>query len=123
MANPVVVADVESRWRPLTVEETVVASTKIDDAWNLLVLELPSLDANLTAGTVLASTVKMVVADMVIRHLKNPDGWERESLDDWSGQRAATAADGSLYATAEELRYLQPIHTQQTPAYVVGLGG
>lgn len=123
MANPVTVGDVESRWRPLSIEESAVADTRIADAWNLLVLELPGLDANLTAGTVLASTVKMVVADMVIRHLKNPDGWLREAIDDWSGQRAASTADGALYVTNGELRYLQPIHTQQTPAYVVSLGG
>lgn len=108
MANPATTADIESRWRPLSSQEEVNASTFLDDAWEILQMRVAGLDALITAGTVTAAAAKAVLCAMVLRVLKNPDGKRQEAIDDYSWTRDQAVADGSMYVSAEELDLLTP---------------
>lgn len=108
MPNPAVVQDVADRWRPLTPDEQYQVSVFLEDAWWLLTSRLPTLDANLTAGTVTTGNVVRVLASMVVRVMRNPEGWEDEAIDDWRGRRNVLTASGVLHATADELASLSP---------------
>lgn len=111
MPNPTTVTDLEARWRPLSTQETINAEAFLDDAWALLLSRRPNLEANLTAGTVSAADAVRVVSAMVLRVLKNPNGWEDEAIDDWRGKRAAVIASGELYVSTGELADLTPAAT------------
>ena len=108
MPNPTTTADIEARWRTLTTQETTNATAFLADAWALLLSRRPTLDADMTAGTVTSANVIRVVSAMVLRLLKNPDGYESESLDDWTGRRAALIASGVLHVTSDELADITP---------------
>ena len=108
MANPATTADVESRWRSLTAAETVVADTRLDDAWAHLLAKRPTLEADITAGTVSEANAIRVVSDMVIRLMKNPDGKRSETIDDYSYTRDELVSAGMLYVTDAELADLTP---------------
>lgn len=115
MANPVTVADLEARWRPLTFDEQIVAQSLLDDAWAVLAARLTTLDARVTTGAVAAGAVVAVVSAMALRVLRNPEGLVQynRSIDDYTegGRRADAVADGFLYATSAELALLRPVMT------------
>jgi hypothetical protein len=50
--------------------------------------------------------VRMVIANAVIRVLKNPDGKRQESIDDYSWTRDRVLSAGVLYLTDDEWRIL-----------------
>lgn len=108
MANPATVDDIESRWRSLTKAETLNAVSYLDDAWWLLTARRPSLEANLTAGTVRAENVRRVLAWMVIRVLMNPEGYDSESIGDYTYRRNELVASGRLHVTDDELAAVSP---------------
>lgn len=108
MANPASIADIEARWRPLSTQETINAAAFLEDAWAYLLGRRTGLEADLSAGTVSTANAVRVVCAMVLRVLKNPDGWEDEAVDDWRGKRAAAIASGELYATSSELADVTP---------------
>jgi len=62
----------------------------------------------MAAGTVSQASVVKVVCQMVLRVLKNPDGYDQEAVDDWSGHRNSVAASGLLTITADELADITP---------------
>lgn len=109
MANPAAISDVEARFRSLTPAELVNAEAYLDDAWWLLLGRLPNLEANMVAGLVSAGNVVRVVANMVVRILRNPDGKSEESIDDYRYRRDALLASGSLHVTPDELADLTPV--------------
>lgn len=108
MSNPATVADVVSRYRLLTDAETTVATTLLGDAWEMLLGRRPTLEADITAGTVSVSTVVRVLATMVIRVLRNPNGYLQESIDDYTYRRDAAVSAGLLYLTSDELADITP---------------
>lgn len=108
MPNPATVADIEDRWRPLTEQETTNAVAFLGDAWAELLSRRPNLEADVTAGTVAEANVIRVVSAMVLRILKNPGGYDQESIDDWTGRRNALVADGVLRVTPDELAAVSP---------------
>lgn len=120
--NPATVADVEDRWRPLSEQETTNAAAFLVDAWGLLTDRLPTLEANIAAGSVSQQNVIRVVCAMVLRVLKNPDGYDSESVDDWTGRRAALVASGLLQVTPEELADLTPGRTNRSSLRLVVYG-
>lgn len=79
MAFDVSVPDVESRWRALSDDEADVALVRLGDADRLLRARRPGLEAfyaGLPAGGPqedLLETIRQVLADAVIRFLRNPD--------------------------------------------------
>lgn len=108
MPNPTTTADVEARWRPLTDAETINAGAFLDDAWSLLLSRRPSLEDDLTAGTVSEGNVIRVMSAMVIRVLRNPEGLRAETIDDYSYTRDEALSAGLLYITADELADISP---------------
>lgn len=108
MANPASIADIEARWRPLSTQEATNAAAFLDDAWAYLTSRRTTLEADLTAGTVATANAIRVVCAMVLRVLKNPDGWAEESVDDWRGKRAEVLANGELFATPSEIADVTP---------------
>lgn len=108
MPNPVSPTDIEDRWRTLSEQETRVAQTFIDDAWALLLTRRPNLEADIAAGTVASTNVVRVVSAMVLRVMRNPEGKEFESIDDYSYRRSAIMASGVLHVTGDELADITP---------------
>lgn len=112
MTSPVTPSDVEDRWRPLAESEVVQVSVLIADAWAILQTQVPTLAARITAGTVDQGVVRFVVTSMVLRVMRNPEGYRSttRTIDDFTESfvRDNTLAAGSLYATPEELALLRP---------------
>ena len=122
MPNPATAADVAARWRTLSAEETTVATTLLDDAWLMLLGRLPSLEDNITAGTVTEANVVRVLATMVLRVLKNPDGKSEEAVDDYRYRRDSSLSAGLLYVTPDELADLTPSRARQRSVRLVAYG-
>ena len=107
MASPAVIGDIASRWRPLTNSEEIVAGTRLDDAWRKLKRDVPDLEFRMASSVDLANDVVRVLADAVLRVLRNPEGIRRGtvSVDDASrtfDYGDATGAVG-LYFTEQEI--------------------
>lgn len=113
MTNPADVDDIVARWRPLSDQETVNAQAFLNDAWALLTLRRPTLEADMAASTVAEANVVRVVCAMVLRVLRNPDGKRTEQIDDYSYTRDDASAGGALTVTPDELASI-------TPALVLG---
>lgn len=122
MPNPATITDIEDRWRPLNAQETTNATAFLGDAWGLLADRLPQLEANLAAGAVSQQNAIRVVCAMVLRVLKNPDGYDSESVDDWTGRRNALVATGLLAATPAELADLTPGRKNPSSVRMVAYG-
>jgi hypothetical protein len=108
MANPATSTDVENRWRSLTPDEVVIVETLLDDAWAMLRRRRPTLEADIAASTVSEADAVRILANMVLRVMKNPEGKRSEQIDDYSYTRDNTLSSGELYVTAEELADLTP---------------
>ncbi len=106
MVNPVMVSDLEARWRPLTAAETGVAQALLDDAWMILLTRADAIEARITDGTLPAELVRAVESAMVLRVLRNPDGKVSETIDDYTYRRADPVSAGALYVSADELALL-----------------
>lgn len=112
MANPAKVADIVSRWRPLSAQETTNATALLEDAWVMLARRLTQhgvdIDAEIADDANLSRDVVRVLSSAVIRVLKNPDGKRQESIDDYSWTRDNAVSAGVLYFTDAELNDLAP---------------
>jgi hypothetical protein len=106
MPNPVITADLEARFRPLSTAEEVTAQALLDDAWAVLLTVIPDLEARMAAGTPSTSLVVSVASAMVLRVMRNPNGVRSWSVDDYSETRDNSIAAGSLYVAPEEVRLL-----------------
>lgn len=96
-------ADVEARLgRPLDDAEEVIANSRLNDAELILRVAIPDLDDRVAASPTYEQTVIMVEADMVIRLLKNPDGFIQESDGNYSYMRSQALATGRLQVLPEE---------------------
>lgn len=110
MTNPATPADVAARWRPLTDAESTVADTLLEDAWRMLGRDYKaaagtSLDDAMTADPDLSPEVVRILANAVMRVLKNPDGLSQEQIDDYSYQRNG-ASSGELFIDTDDLAAL-----------------
>lgn len=126
MANPATPADVVNRWRSLTDQQTINAQTFLDDAWRDMRRKVPDVEARIVADATgdLAADVVEVLANAVLRVLKNPDGSKRESIDDGSWEPNQAAASGLLYLEDVELDKVRVAPEGYVgPAYVISLGG
>lgn len=125
MTNPAAVADVVSRWRPLSEPEQVNADTFLDDAWRMLRRRVTTLEDDITDDTSgdLEAEVVRVVCTAVLRVMKNPDGKRQESIDDYSWSRDQAVSAGLLYFTAEELNALLADGAGPSGAFSISLIG
>jgi hypothetical protein len=108
MTNPATTDDLESRWRPLSVQETTNAQTFLDDAWLMLRRRFPGLADDVLVDADLAAEAVRVMATAVLRVLKNPDGMRQESIDDYSWTRDQAVSAGLLYFADGEFDALYP---------------
>jgi hypothetical protein len=102
MTNPLMLSDLEVRWRPLADSEEPYVQALLNDAWAIASSQIPAL-ISLDVASPAADVVRAVLSAMVIRVLRNPEGVRTWSVDDYSQTRDASVAGGSLYLSAEEL--------------------
>jgi hypothetical protein len=102
-----VVADVELEWnRDVPAEAEPHVNWLIDKAEAVLDT-IPGLAARITAGTTTASQLKYVVAAMVVRVLRNPEGKRSETAGDYSYELATgPSGESGMSLTAAERRLL-----------------
>ena len=122
MANPASTTDLESRWRPLTGQEVTNAETFLDDAWAMLLGRRPTLEADIAAGTVTTANVVRVIAAMVLRVMKNPEGYDTETIDDYTYRRNAIISTGALHVTSDELADITPGRKRRSSVRLVIYG-
>lgn len=106
MASPATITDLMERsFRPLTEPEQQVGLTLLEDAWNLIVTNRPHAADRISEPTYLA-LVKQIQCAMVLRVIRNPDGFLSEQIDDYTYRRDSAVSDGSLYLSDAELALL-----------------
>lgn len=116
MSNPVTTSDIAARWRPLSTEETAVATALLADAWAILTARDSTIEGRLSAtpATLDVALVRAVVTAMVLRVMRNPDGKRQESIDDYSWTLDNAVSSGFLYVTDDELALLRAPSTAST---------
>jgi hypothetical protein len=108
--------DVEAFFRPLTDAEAATIDRKLAYASTLLDQAVPSLAGRLDRAEVSAELVRDVVANIVVRALRNPDGAKQKSqtigptsvsvtLDDRSGLGAIVVTDADIAALSPARRH------------------
>lgn len=122
MPNPASTTDISARWRTLSAQETANAEAFLGDAWATILGRRPTIDADMTAGTVSVDNVVKVVCAMVLRVLKNPDGYSQERIDDWSGTRDPLTSSGLLVITPEELADITPGRRSRRSVHLIAYG-
>lgn len=102
MAGPATINDLKARsFRPLSEQEETVGGVLLEDAWALILGQLPSAGDRLT-DTGFVSLVKQVQCAMVLRVIKNPDGLLSEQIDDYQYRRDSAISTGALYLSDDE---------------------
>lgn len=119
--------DVRSRWigDDLTVEDAQIL-TIIEDAEDTVLVEFPDLPERIDTGDIPLRRVAKVVARVVIRHLRNPEGVRQVQEGAGPFQRSMTHGGddpGALYLTDEDRAELGAAGSggaftiDQTPAF------
>jgi hypothetical protein len=108
-------ADIESRWRPLSVAEADIGLQRLVDVERQLRIRRPTLLALYTAIVAdvppitvkadLLETIRAVLAGVVIRYLRNPDVTSRQDIgsDGSIGIGFDTRTEGGTYLSDEDL--------------------
>ncbi|AEJ92011.1 head-tail adaptor Ad1 [Mycobacterium phage Pistachio] len=95
--------DVENRWvRELSEEETTLVNTRLADAERMIRRRIKDLDDKIAAGDIDAEDVKQVEADMVLRLLRNPEGFTQETDGNYTYMLHQQLASGKLEITDDE---------------------
>lgn len=111
MADFATHADVANAWRTLTAAEQGVATAKLGYASRIVRANVPTVDARIASGALDSDLVRDVVVEMVLRHLRNPDGKRSEQLDDYAYTRDQALSAGEIFLTDLELGMLRgPAH-------------
>lgn len=96
-------ADIEARLgRELDASESQIVSVRLEDAEILIKARIPDLDDKILAGTILEPLVVMVESDIVLRLIRNPEGYTQETDGNYSYSIDARVASGRLALLAEE---------------------
>jgi hypothetical protein len=116
--------DVQNRWRVLDADELRIAPTLIADAQDML--EVAAEAVGTTEPVVLGSerlqrAYVRVVASMVARVLKNPEGLLTETEDAYTYRRDSAVSAGILYVSAEEVGSLTPTPVRRRGAFSITL--
>ncbi|QTR37007.1 hypothetical protein J8670_12990 [Mycobacterium tuberculosis] len=95
--------DVENRWvRELSEEETRLVNTRLADAERMIRRRIKDLDDKIDAGDIDPEDVKQVEADMVLRLLRNPEGFTQETDGNYTYMLHQQLASGKLEVTDDE---------------------
>ncbi len=110
----------------LTDVQTLAAVNLLERASAMIRLAAPGIDARIVLSTDLATVVRGVAVDSVLRVLRNPQGFITENVDIYAYRRSDAVADGRLYLTPGELAVLRPtagsarVGSQQLTTYGYG---
>lgn len=97
------VADVEARLgRDLDASESQIVTVRLNDVELLIKSRLPNLDELIADDELDVDLVKMIEADVVLRLIKNPDGFRSETDGNYSYQIDERVASGRLDIMARE---------------------
>ena len=95
--------DVEARLgRTLDASETQIVQARLADAELIIESRIPDLDTRVTEGTISQQAVIMVESDMVIRLVRNPDGYAQETDGNYSYTLHSDIASGRLTVLPHE---------------------
>lgn len=78
------------------------------DVQAMIQSRIPDIEDRVVSGLVSPAVVSAVIANAVIRKVKNPDGKQNERIDDYSYGLTAEAARGELFLTDDEWALLLP---------------
>lgn len=98
------VDDVTDRWigEPLEAEVLAVIAVRLEDAERILKNRVPDLLANAAEDQDYHDNVVMIEADMILRLIKNPEGYSQESDGNYSYAIYQQVASGRLNVLDEE---------------------
>lgn len=98
--------DVQNRWaEDLTDSETVI-DTRLGDAELIIKTRIPDLNAQVTAGTIDQDMVVLVESEMILRIIRNPEGYMQESDGGYSYMLNQAISSGDLDVLPREWKYL-----------------
>jgi hypothetical protein len=101
------VTDVQNRYHEdLDETLTLIVNTRLADAELLLRNRIPDLDDQILAGTILEDIVVMIEAEMVLRLIRNPEGYSQESDGNYSYAIYQQVASGRLEVLDDEWKLL-----------------
>lgn len=81
----------------------------LETAEAMIRVRFPNLDAQVEAGVISPHNVVLAEANAVRRVMLNAEGFVSETIDNWSGTRAAGFADADVTITAAEWVLLSPL--------------
>lgn len=103
--------DVQDRWRTLTADELRVANVLAADASDMVRVRFVDVDARIVAGSLNATSVTRVVANMVKRAMVVGDTAGLESRSQGAGPFSVsdkfTNPNANLYFTADDILLLE----------------
>jgi len=110
------VDDIKARWLTgeIPATDTQIA-TLIDDAEDKILTEFPKTPDNLASGVLREATVKRVVARMVSRVLRNPEGLRTVQMSTGPFSESTTHGGdnpGEVYLTDDDRRDLGGLRTK-----------
>lgn len=115
--------DIQDRFRTLSSDEMQTIGSLISDAEDILANAAANLGIQETDDEQTGRTFTRIVANMVIRVLRNPDGYLTETIDDYTYRRDAAVSAGSLYVTPAEVEQLRPATApRRRGAFTIVLG-
>ena len=105
MAEPLATLEDLAARHELTPDQTAKAPALLRDASALLRARVADLDARLTAEPpqLDSDLVVAVICGMVLRVLRNPNGYQQENIEGYGYIRSTAAASGYLYVSPEDL--------------------
>jgi len=77
---------------------------------------VPTVEARLTAGQLTRRTFCRVISDMVLRVVRNPQGFKSESDSSYSYTSGATVASGDLWIPDKDLALLRGVQSSGVPS-------
>jgi hypothetical protein len=92
--------------RDLTAPEAALVALLLPRATLLIEQQFTDLPDRIAAGTLNVELVRGVVAGMVARRLRNPNGAQSWSLDDYTERYGENGSRAGLYLSAEDLDIL-----------------
>lgn len=99
-------AHIAVEWRELTAAEETKAWRLLARASAMVRDRVPTVDARMADGTLDVTLVEGVVVDMVLRAMRNPDGFVQRTVGEVSVSFGRDVPAGRLTITAEELALL-----------------
>ena len=95
--------DVQARLgRTLDTSETQVVQARLNDAELIIRSRITDLDQKIIDGVILEAAVVMVEAEMVLRLVRNPDGYTSETDGNYTYQLSTEVASGRLSVMPNE---------------------